>query len=170
MTTSDASEIQEEYFESEQTGVELEDDTNSVIEEPWNPDDIRVASQNFALRNILDMIDDGDLELTPEFQRQRVWKPPQKSRLIESILLRIPLPAFYFSEDPDGKMHVVDGYGDHRLTAMANRGDARCDVHPFDDSSAEGGPVMIGIRWQDSMGGLDSGVRWRLWIQRFSIS
>lgn len=61
------------------------------------------------MRNILDLIDDGDLELAPDFQRNQVWKSRQKSRLIESILLQIPLPAFYFAEDTDGMMRVVDG-------------------------------------------------------------
>lgn len=59
--------------------------------------------------NILDLIDDGDLELAPDFQRNTVWKARQKSRLIESILLQIPLPAFYFAEDVNGMMRVVDG-------------------------------------------------------------
>ena len=55
------------------------------------------------------MIDDKDLDLAPDFQRMRVWTPEQKSRLIESILLRIPLPAFYFSSNTEGFMQVVDG-------------------------------------------------------------
>jgi hypothetical protein len=49
------------------------------------------------------------LELAPDFQRNQVWKARQKSRLIESILLQIPLPAFYFAEDTNGMMRVVDG-------------------------------------------------------------
>ncbi len=55
------------------------------------------------------MVRNRDLDLAPDFQRNEVWKPLQKSRLIESILLQIPLPAFYFAEDPDGTMRVVDG-------------------------------------------------------------
>jgi hypothetical protein len=55
------------------------------------------------------MIDEGDLELAPDFQRLKVWTALQKSRLIESVLLRIPLPAFYFSSDSDGSLQVVDG-------------------------------------------------------------
>jgi len=55
------------------------------------------------------MIDEGELDLAPDFQRRRVWRAKQKSLLIESILLRIPLPAFYFSADPDGLLQVVDG-------------------------------------------------------------
>ncbi|GAA5204379.1 DUF262 domain-containing protein [Streptomyces thinghirensis] len=55
------------------------------------------------------MIEDGSLELAPGFQRGRVWKPGQKSRLIESVLLQIPLPALYFAEDTDGLIRMVDG-------------------------------------------------------------
>ncbi|MFE3994261.1 DUF262 domain-containing protein [Streptomyces goshikiensis] len=103
--------IQEEYFLDAPTGVEVEAEDEEVpeIERPWNPEQIRVNSKQFSLRNALDMIDDESLELAPDFQRGRVWKHVQKSRLIESVLLQIPLPAFYFAEDTDGFMRVVDG-------------------------------------------------------------
>jgi hypothetical protein len=103
------SEASEEYFENEGTGVEVEPEDGPIITEPWDPDKIRVTPRNFSLRNILDMIEEKSLDLAPDFQRRRVWKAPQKSRLIESILLQIPLPAFYFSEEADGMMRVVDG-------------------------------------------------------------
>lgn len=101
--------IREEYFENEGTGVELEDVEPPGIERPWNPADIRVTTRQFSLRNVLDMIEEGDLELAPDFQRNKVWKSRQKSRLVESVLLQIPLPAFYFAEDASGLMRVVDG-------------------------------------------------------------
>ena len=101
--------IREEYFDNVPTGVEEETDDDLVIDRPWNPTDIRVSTKTFSLRNILDLIDDGDLDLAPDFQRNKVWKPRQKSRLIESVLLQIPLPAFYFAEDSNGMMRVVDG-------------------------------------------------------------
>jgi len=102
----------EEQFAGQGTGVELElgpeeDDTGGM--KPWDPERIRVATKSFSLRHVLDMIDNEDLELAPDFQRNRVWKPRQKSRLIESLLLQIPLPAFYFAEDSDGLLRVVDG-------------------------------------------------------------
>lgn len=100
--------VVEEYDGNEGTNVEAED-TDSEELQPWDPEKIRVSTKNFSLRNILDMLDDGHLELAPDFQRNRVWKEQQKSRLIESILLQIPLPAFYFAEDADGMMRVVDG-------------------------------------------------------------
>ncbi|HEX5493065.1 MAG TPA: DUF262 domain-containing protein [Mycobacteriales bacterium] len=106
----DSAAVREEYFENAPTGVEAEpDDGEPGITRPWNPDDIRVGTKTFSLRNILDLIDYEDLELAPDFQRNRVWKVRQKSRLIESILLQIPLPAFYFAEDRNGRMRVVDG-------------------------------------------------------------
>jgi len=57
----------------------------------------------------MDMIEEGEVDLAPDFQRLRVWSPKQKSRLIESVLLRIPLPAFYFASDAEGRLQVVDG-------------------------------------------------------------
>lgn len=85
------------------------DDDGSMISKPYDPTLIRVDPKSFSLRNVLDMIDEKDLDLAPDFQRMRVWTLEQKSRLIESILLRIPLPAFYFSSNTDGFMQVVDG-------------------------------------------------------------
>ncbi|MET9656215.1 DUF262 domain-containing protein [Streptomyces sp. NPDC006510] len=115
MTTSDTPQppkITEEHFLDTGTGVEAETETEDAppeIERPWNPEQIRVNTKQFSLRNVLDMIEDDSLELAPDFQRGQVWKPVQKSRLIESVLLQIPLPAFYFAEDTDGLMRVVDG-------------------------------------------------------------
>lgn len=114
----------EEQFEGTPTGVETEqlnnDDEGQVVIErpPWNPEQIRVSTKTFSLRNVLELIKDGDLELAPDFLRNRVWTIKQKSRLIESILLQIPLPIFYFAEDGDGRMRVMDGL--QRLAAVAD--------------------------------------------------
>jgi hypothetical protein len=47
--------------------------------------------------------------LNPDFQRDFVWDEFKQSRLIESVLMRIPLPVFYLAEQNDGKIVVVDG-------------------------------------------------------------
>ncbi len=120
----------EEYFLDEGTQVETELELDSdAIEDldqsvgPWNPEQIRVNTKQFSLRNVLDMIEESSIELAPDFQRGQVWKPRQKSRLVESVLLQIPLPAFYFAEDTDGNMRVVDGL--QRLSTIRDfvRGD-----------------------------------------------
>ena len=101
--------VVEEYEENEATGVEAEDSEAYVPDQPYDSKKIRVDPKTFSLRQIVDMIKDGDLDLAPDFQRKKVWKMREKSRLIESILLRIPLPAFYFSAEGDGLLRVVDG-------------------------------------------------------------
>ena len=112
--------ITEEIEKHKGTGVELEtfehEEEEETISTPWNPKLIRVDAKVFSVRNIIDMIDCGDLQLAPDFQRRQVWSKKQRSRLIESLLLHIPLPAFYFSADNDGKMLVVDGL--QRLSAI----------------------------------------------------
>ncbi|WP_262152297.1 DUF262 domain-containing protein [Chryseobacterium foetidum] len=105
-----------DLIESEQSGTE---NTESAIPEehsPFNPEEIKVHAKSFSLRLISDMIDDRDIDLSPDFQRNFVWNSAQKSRLIESILLRIPLPMFYFSEDDEGRITIVDGL--QRLTTI----------------------------------------------------
>ena len=58
----------------------------------------------------------GLIILEPEFQRDNVWSLTKQQELIESVLLGIPLPAFYFSEDRNGNYIVVDGK--QRLTTF----------------------------------------------------
>jgi hypothetical protein len=110
MTTMQPS-ILEEYEDNEAIGVEAEELETEFrdIDRPWDPESIRVSTKTFSLRNMLDLISEGSLDLAPDFQRLKVWKPVQKAQLIESVLLQIPLPAFYFAEDADGTLRVVDG-------------------------------------------------------------
>ncbi len=113
MKNSESSPIQKQLeLDSEldqDAEIEPEGQGDEEIENPWDPSKIRVDPKTFSLQNVVDMINDEDLELAPPFQRKQVWGPLQKVRLIESILLRIPLPAFYFSASQDGKFQVVDG-------------------------------------------------------------
>lgn len=58
----------------------------------------------------------GDLVLQPLFQRRKVWEDTRSSRLIESVILEVPLPLFYFAEGRDGADEVIDGQ--QRLSAF----------------------------------------------------
>lgn len=108
--------IHVQIIESEQSGTENSEIYEDDEVQPFDPEDIKVHAKPFSLRLVSDMIDDEDIDLSPDFQRNFVWNSFQKSRLIESILLRIPLPMFYFSEDPDGRITIVDGL--QRLTTI----------------------------------------------------
>ncbi|MES5953286.1 DUF262 domain-containing protein [Bacillus fungorum] len=100
-------------FESELTGFEYEDvsDENEEDKEiPFDAEKIRIEQRMLSLKYIKELLDSKELELSPGFQRNRVWKEPKrKSLLIESLMLRIPIPAFYFYEDENSKYYVIDG-------------------------------------------------------------
>lgn len=104
-------EFQDEVSASDiESEVDAEDTSGGGSDiKPWDPAKIRITTKNFSLRDVVDQIDDGDIDLAPDFQREYVWQSRQRTRLIESILLGIPLPAFYFNQGGDGTYQVVDG-------------------------------------------------------------
>lgn len=109
-------EIQQEYVDNHGTDVEVEDPDAESAHDPWDPELIRIHTRTYSLRQIVDMIDEEDIDLAPDFQRQYVWGATQRWNLIESLLLGIPLPSFYFNEDTEGRLQVVDGV--QRLTTI----------------------------------------------------
>lgn len=124
MSNPTTPEIRQEYFESQATDVEVEDTAAATVsKDPWDPDKIRIHTKQYSLRQIIDMIQDKDIDLAPDFQRQYVWRGPQRWGLIESIMLGIPLPSFYFNEDRSGKLQVVDGV--QRLTTISRFADGQ---------------------------------------------
>lgn len=102
--------LQESATEAEeQIDVRGEIDASGLIVKPFNPALIKVDTDNMMVYHALRKIHDGEIVLDPEFQRNFVWDHVRQSRLIESILLRIPLPAFYFDATREDKWLVVDG-------------------------------------------------------------
>lgn len=74
-------------------------------------------TNNFFLPQIRDLIDKGEvMNLRPEYQRRLRWRTPQKSRLIESLLLNIPVPPVFFYESEAARYEVMDGQ--QRLNAV----------------------------------------------------
>jgi hypothetical protein len=74
-------------------------------------------TNNFFLPQIRDLIDKGEvLNLRPEYQRRLRWGIPQKSRLIESLLLNIPIPPVFLYESDAARYEVMDGQ--QRLNAI----------------------------------------------------
>lgn len=110
----------------ESTGVEVEQreaETPEVydppIVTPFDPDEIDVITKTPTAELILSRLRSGMLDLAPDFQRKAgIWDEKRKSRLIESLLLRIPLPTFYAAEGKGDKWAVVDGI--QRLTALVH--------------------------------------------------
>lgn len=72
-------------------------------------DTLLIRNENRTVHDVLRRIEKGSFIMDPEFQRDFIWSDDQQSKLIESVLLRIPLPVFYLAEDEQGRMIVVDG-------------------------------------------------------------
>jgi hypothetical protein len=83
-------------------------------------DDRPISSQphDWTLSTLRDKWNKGQLNLQPEYQREYVWRlrPELPSRLIESLLLEIPIPPIYFGRIEGGKLEVIDGQ--QRLQTM----------------------------------------------------
>ncbi|MFD6731152.1 DUF262 domain-containing protein [Micromonospora aurantiaca] len=107
------------------TGIEFDDAQDAradqsidAIHTPFDPERIDVVTRNTTVDLLLSRIRTGRVDLQPDFQRQAgIWKAMAKSRLIESLLLRIPLPTFYAAEGEDEAWAMVDGI--QRLTTIA---------------------------------------------------
>lgn len=85
--------------------------------EPYQSEDIRIDQKMLSVFQVIRWIDQGNLLLRPEFQRNYIWNDKQQSLLIESLMLKIPIPAFYFDEAEDGTRSVIDGL--QRLTTIS---------------------------------------------------
>jgi hypothetical protein len=102
----------------QESGTELSDTSAGSIDSPFDPDRIDVATRSPTVSLLLSRIRRGSLDLQPEFQRNAgIWPEENQSRLIESMLLRIPLPTFYAAESRDDNWSIIDGV--QRLTTIA---------------------------------------------------
>ena len=72
-------------------------------------DDLLIRHDSRTIHDVIRRIDQGNYVLDPDFQRDFIWPEDKQSKLIESVIMRIPLPVFYMAEDSDGRMVVVDG-------------------------------------------------------------
>lgn len=127
--------MSEEYIsESERQALEevhgveeeaIDDDVK--LTHPFDPNKIRVTTEPRTIDLLIRRINHGEIDLAPAFQRRaRLWKPHRKGQLIESILLRIPLPVFYVAATEDDMWSVVDGL--QRLTTIH---DFQSDMFPL---------------------------------------
>jgi hypothetical protein len=76
---------------------------------PYDVAKLKVEQKPLSVFQALRKIEKGEIVLDPEFQRAFVWDDVRQSKLIESILIRIPLPAFYLDATDEVRWNVVDG-------------------------------------------------------------
>ena len=98
-------------IEEDESGLEIErEDPEEKITHPFNPEQIKINTRHILVEQLVSRIKHSEIDLAPDFQRLRgIWKDENRSRLIESLLLRIPLPVFYVAANKDDNWAVVDG-------------------------------------------------------------
>jgi hypothetical protein len=103
------------------TDIEREEAEDEVIEDitsPFDPEHIDIDTRTTTVDLLLSRLRNEMIDLAPDFQRKAgIWTDGKQSRLIESLLLRIPIPSFYAAEKKDGSWAIVDGI--QRLTSIA---------------------------------------------------
>lgn len=97
---------------------DIKDEANYVeLIKPYDTTQIDISPKPLSLDMIIARLENDEIDLMPDFQRKSgLWSIVQKSQLIESLLLRIPLPAFYFDGSDNGRWIVIDGL--QRLTVL----------------------------------------------------
>ncbi len=91
-------------------GVEMEQVESEDIVEPFDPATIRISTKEPTVNLVIERMRRKEIELQPDFQRSGdVWEIETRSRLVESLLLWIPLPGFYLAADEKENWKVVDG-------------------------------------------------------------
>jgi len=112
------------HIEEEDGELNIENDKRKLI---WQ-------AKDFSIREFHTMKNDGELMLQPEYQRNFVATDQIASKLIESILLDVPIPVIYLAEEMDGNFSVIDGQ--QRLTSFLSFIEGSFpDARPFKLSS-----------------------------------
>jgi len=104
--TNPEDQITEEGQSADDQSIEIEQGQRKII---WQ-------AKDFSIREFQTMKHDGDLILQPEYQRNFVATSQIASRLIESVLMDVPIPVIYLAEEKDGTFSVIDGQ--QRLTSF----------------------------------------------------
>lgn len=74
-----------------------------------NREEIATDSYTTSWREIINLYNDGDIKISPEYQRLFRWDMDRQTQFIESLLLNIPVPTLFFYVDEDGRQEVIDG-------------------------------------------------------------
>lgn len=96
---------------TEEEVIDKEDTSsgNDSITHPFNPNEIDIDTPPYTIGYLVDRLQHDEINMNTEFQRENnLWTPEKQSRLIESVLLGLPLPAFYF-DTSNPKWDIIDG-------------------------------------------------------------
>jgi hypothetical protein len=127
------------------TKEELEgiDDSPDLEMHDYPLDNLLIRDVPRSVYEVCRRIEQEQYIMDPDFQRDFVWGLEKQSRLIESLLMRIPLPVFYLAERHDGKIIVIDGL--QRLTTISRYLKNEFALRIMDDANE----FLSGKKFQD---------------------
>jgi uncharacterized protein with ParB-like and HNH nuclease domain len=89
--------------------------TSEIRDERHN---VGFDSYDITVKQLVDMISEAQINISPDYQRRFVWDDVRQSQLIESIFLGIPIPSLFMATNEDSSWEVVDGL--QRITTLVN--------------------------------------------------
>ncbi|MHA4990464.1 DUF262 domain-containing protein [Cetobacterium somerae] len=102
--------IEEEKEIEMEEEIEIEEGSEKNIMKPFDTKSIKISNAVISLESLVKRLKFDEIDLNPDFQRNSdLWNRTKMSRLIESIILRLPLPIFYFDVSDSDKWIVIDG-------------------------------------------------------------
>lgn len=137
--------------DAEEAEEETIDPTSKLMDRPFDPTKINIETKTPSLDTLIKRIERKEIQMDTStyFQRQDdLWDIEKQSRLIESILIRFPLPAFFFDASNDDNWLVVDGL--QRLSSIRNF----CVNHRLKLTNLEFLTQLNGKSWKDLTGDL----------------
>ena len=105
-----------ERSDDDREELEGHEDNQSASWGDYPIDTLLIRNETRTVHDVLRRIERGAFVMDPDFQRDFIWDADKQSRLIESVVMRIPLPVFYLAEDDRERLVVVDGL--QRLTTF----------------------------------------------------
>ena len=106
--------LEERLIRSKLSGVEVEQEAPDL--DPFDPNQISINTKIVNVTDLMRRLEQQTIKLDPDFQRREVWDMERKCQLIESLLLKIPIPLFYVAADSSERWTVVDGL--QRISAI----------------------------------------------------
>ncbi|MFG6468854.1 DUF262 domain-containing protein [Roseateles sp. BYS87W] len=93
--------------------------SDAEIDERYVSGEVRIVLEQarYPLKQIPDVVQSADYNLQPDFQRRPRWSREKQSRLIESLILNVPIPPVFLYEQEFSRYEVMDGR--QRLTAIS---------------------------------------------------
>lgn len=111
---------------------------------------VDVAVADLTVREVVRMVQDGEMNAAPVYQRKFRWKPEDESRLVESLMLGLPVPSVFVAANEDFSLEVVDGL--QRISTLVHFLEPR--EQDLDQIGREAPLVLSGLKKLEKLDGL----------------